>query len=228
MKTKMSLVIALVITGLCSQAQQKSEPGKASFGLRGGVNFQNINGKDEDGNKLSNDLLTGFNVGINAEIPIAPQFYFQPGLLYTTKGAKNNNVVLGQSIGRTLKISYLELPLNFVFKPMLGAGHMLLGFGPYIALGVGGNAKYELNGVSQTQDIDFKNTVSDSDPRNVTYFRPLDAGANLLAGYEFSNRISFQLNAQLGLAKINSKYENSNDKTSVKNTGFGVSLGYRF
>jgi hypothetical protein len=57
----------------------------------------------------------------------------------------------------------------------------------------------------------------------------LDAGANLLAGYEFSNRISFQLNAQLGLAKINSKYENSpNAKTSAKNTGFGVSLGYRF
>jgi hypothetical protein len=66
----------LVIAGLCSQAQQKSEPGKASFGLRGGVNFQNINGKNDDGNDLNNDLLTGFNVGINAEIPNSSSILF--------------------------------------------------------------------------------------------------------------------------------------------------------
>ncbi len=68
-----------------------------------------------------------------------------------------------------------------------------------------------------------------SDPDNVVYLRPLDAGANFLVGYEFGNRISFQLNAQLGLTKINSEYEGaSNDKTSAKNTGFGFSLGFRF
>jgi hypothetical protein len=56
----------------------------------------------------------------------------------------------------------------------------------------------------------------------------LDAGANLLAGYEFSNRFSFQLNAQLGLTKINPEYEGAtNDKTSAKNTGFGFSVGCR-
>jgi hypothetical protein len=56
----------------------------------------------------------------------------------------------------------------------------------------------------------------------------LDAGANMLAGYQFRNKISVQLNAQLGLTKINPEYEGAgNDKTSAKNTGFGFSLGYR-
>ncbi len=61
------------------------------------------------------------------------------------------------------------------------------------------------------------------------YVRPFDAGANLLAGYEFGFGISFQLNAQLGLLKVNPGYDgDSNDDTSVKNTGFGISVGYRF
>ena len=68
-----------------------------------------------------------------------------------------------------------------------------------------------------------------TDPDNVVYLRPLDAGANFLVGYEFGNRVSFQLNTQLGLTKINPEYEGaSNDKTSAKNTGFGFSLGFRF
>jgi len=51
----------------------------------------------------------------------------------------------------------------------------------------------------------------------------------MLVGYEFANKVSFQLNTQLGLTKINPEYEGeANDKTSAKNTGFGFSLGYRF
>jgi hypothetical protein len=57
----------------------------------------------------------------------------------------------------------------------------------------------------------------------------MDAGANFLFGYEFANKVSFQLNAQLGLLKINPEYEGTtNDQTSAKNTGFGFSIGYKF
>lgn len=227
-RTGLIAVIGL-FTVVCQAQQKTMHTGKTSFGIRGGINFQNINGKDENGDKLKNDILTGFNAGINLEIPMAPEFYFQPGLLYTIKGAKSKEIILGQTINGTVKISYVELPLNFLYKPLLGTGHLLLGFGPYVALGVGGKVKYEGGGNSADADIKFKNKVSLTDPDNVVYFRPLDAGGNLLAGYEFGNRVSFQLNAQLGLTKINPAYEGaSNDKTSAKNTGFGFSLGYRF
>jgi hypothetical protein len=149
--------------------------------------------------------------------------------LYTVKGAKSNDVFLGQSLNTTLKISYIELPLNFLYKPLLGKGHMLLGFGPYAALGIGGKATYENNGSKQNESIEFQNKVLLTDPDDVVYLRPLDAGANLLFGYEFANRVSFQLNTQLGLVKINPEYEgNNNDQTSAKNTGFGFSLGFKF
>lgn len=220
----------MILFTMFLQAQEKVNPGgNTSFGLRSGVNFQNINGKDENGDKLENDLLTGFNIGINAEIPVGVDFYFQPGLLYTIKGAKSKEVILGQTINGKMKISYLELPLNFLYKPLLGTGHLILGFGPYVALGVNGKATYEGGGSSLDSDIKFKNKVMDTDSDDFVYIRPLEAGANLLAGYEFGNRVSFQLNAQLGLTKINPEYEGiPDDKTSAKNTGFGFSLGFRF
>jgi len=230
MKTSIPLFTAILFCSLATQAQNATvHSGGTTFGIRAGVNFQNINGKDENDNKLSNDLITGFNIGVNAEIPVAAEFYFQPGLLFSTKGAKSNEVVLGQTIESTIRISYVELPLNFLFKPALGTGHMLLGFGPYVALGVGGKAKFEGAGSSISRDVKFKKNVVSSDPEDVVYFKPLDAGANLVAGYEFSNKLSFQLNAQLGMVKINPSYEDANnDKTSAKNTGFGLSVGYRF
>ena len=230
MKKIISLITTMVLGTFFLQAQQKiSHAGKTSIGLRGGINFQNINGKDANGDKLKNDIITGFHAGINLEIPVGIDFYFQPGLLYTNKGAKNDEVILGQTINTKVKISYLELPLNFIYKPMLGKGHLLLGFGPYVALGIGGKATYKGGSSSYESDIKFKNKVMTTDPNNVVYFRPLDAGANMLAGYEFSNKVSFQLNAQLGLVKINPEYEGvSNDKTSAKNTGFGFSLAYKF
>lgn len=230
MKKRISLILAMAFGSIFSQAQQPaSHSGGTSFGLRAGVNFQNINGKDENGDKLENDILTGFNIGINAEIPLVPQFYLQPGVLFTTKGAKNKDVILGQTITGTINIAYVEIPINFLFKPQLGTGHLLLGFGPYVAFGVGGKAKYEGGGSSITQDIVFKKNVKTSDADNVFYVKPLDAGANMLLGYQFANKVSFQLNTQLGLTKINPTYEGvSNDQSSAKNTGFGLSLGYRF
>jgi hypothetical protein len=48
-------------------------------------------------------------------------------------------------------------------------------------------------------------------------------------GYETAGGLFLQLDTQLGLLKINPEYEAlTNDDSSVKNTGFGLTLGYRF
>src|SRR4030095_26237 len=208
MKTKMLFysVIASLLLTLPALAQSD-----VTYGIRAGVNFQNLNGKDIDGDKLENDLKTGFNAGVNAEIPVGIDFYLQPGLLFSTKGAKYD--IQGTEITRN--ISYLELPINFLYKPELGEGHLLLGFGPYAAYALGGKIK----GGGTDIDIEFGNEIGET--------KPFDAGANLLAGYEFSNNLSFQLNAGLGLINMYNR-QDGDSKSSVKNTGFGVSLGYRF
>jgi hypothetical protein len=221
MRTKI-WALAIAATALVSNARAQES---TTFGLRAGVNFQNLNGKDYQGNDLDLKLKTGFHIGVNAEIPIAPEFYLQPGVLFSTKGAKSKT-----DDDAKINISYIEVPINFLYKPELSGGKLLLGIGPYVAFGVGGKVK----GGNQEKDITFKNKITAADYLNggsniYAFAKRLDVGGNLLFGYELSSKISAQLNAQLGLVKINPEIEGvSNDKTKVKNTGFGVSLGYRF
>lgn len=216
MKTK-ALLLALTTTALALGSKAQT-----TFGLRAGVNFQNINGKEFDGSDVEGKLKTGFNIGVNAEVPVAPDFYLQPGVLFTTKGTKHKD---DDDIKTNL--SYIEVPINFVYKPTLGTGKLILGIGPYVAFAVGG--KYNDQN-DKEHDIKFENEITAAQYLNHPYYaKRLDFGGNLLAGYEFSNKFSFQLNAQLGMVNINPEIEGvSNDKTKHKNTGFGVSLGYRF
>jgi hypothetical protein len=225
MKTKLfSLILILTLTGSVAFAQGTGVS-KTSFAVLGGVNLQNLNGKDMSGNKLENELLTGFHAGVNAQIPVAPEFYFQPGLMYSIKGAKSIGV-----LNSTYKLSYVELPLNFVYKALVGNGYFMLGFGPYVAYGIGGKAIYEAGGVSVENDIEFKKEVASGDPLTTVYVKPFDAGANLFFGYELPAGLFLQLNTQLGLLDIkpeDNRITGENNST-LKNTGYGLSLGYRF
>jgi hypothetical protein len=226
MKTK-ALMLALTVTAYAFSAKAQETPG-TTFGVRAGVNFQNINGKDVFDKKLDNKIKTGFNVGVNAEIPIASEFYLQPGVLFTTKGAKDKD-----DADIKVNLSYIEVPINFLYKPELGVGKLLLGIGPYIAFGIGGKVS---NADGKETDVEFTKEVSAANYSAAVsagypppYFKRFDAGGNLLVGYEFSNNFSFQLNAQLGMININSDIKDvSGDDTKFKNTGFGLSVGYRF
>ena len=229
-QTKIATLVTVLVIGLSSVVSAQG----ISFGIRAGVNMQNINGKDMGGDKLTNKLIPGFNAGINVEIPVAPEFYVQPGLLFSTKGAQtsevNGSLIEGTS---KLHLSYVELPINFLFKPALGSGHMVLGFGPYVAYGVGGkfNIDGKLGPISYNQDLDvvYQNKVVVGDAVDKVYVRPFDAGANFIIGYETGMGLSAQLNAQLGLLEMIPDYEGLDmKKATQKNTGFGISLGYRF
>lgn len=221
MKAKLMLIsILTILTATIINAQSKT-----NFGVRGGVNFYNITGKEMDGDKLDNKLKTGFNLGLNAEIPIGIDFYVQPGVIYSSKGASD---VFGTD--NRINVGYIEVPVNLLFKPELGTGKLLLGFGPYVAFGVGGNYIYDANG-NNKRPIKFKGEVSLAEAISADqyYMKGFDAGANFLFGYEWANRFSVQLNAQLGLVDIYTKVENIDPgKASQKNTGFGLSAGYRF
>ena len=207
--------------------------GQVKFGIHGGVNFQNINGKDDTGTKFDNGLMVGFHGGFNASVPIAPDFYFQPGLMYSMKGSNND---FGQIIVKAsgdfttiTKLSYIEMPLNLLFRPQFSKGHILLGFGPYLAYGVGGSQDTSIGIFSLNQKVKFKNNVtSEDDQVNNAYYRPFDAGANIFCGYEMSIGLYLQLEAQLGLLKINPDYEGTTSDEIKRNTGFGVTAGFRF
>lgn len=192
---------------------------QVSFGIRAGVNFQNINGEYADGEKYKNDLTLGFHAGVDVEIPIAQDFFVQPGLLFSMKGAAN----VFEQEDVNVSISYVELPVHVVFKPQLGSGKIILGFGPYFAYGVAGKLK------SDTEDVDIEFTNDVVNGNILTpYLKPLDVGADIFFGYEFSFGLSAQINAQLGLVNMEPKIDGESPDDITKNTGFGLSLGYRF
>lgn len=219
----------LYFAGNTTQAQVTSQLGRSSFGVFGSLNFQNINGKDANGNTLQNSLVLRFNAGINYEIPIAPEFYFQPGIQFITKGTKGEVIFTQNNIAhlvkREIKMSYVEVPLNLVFKPMLGSGYVVLGFGPYVGYAIGGKAIFSGASAPANADLQFVKTAPANDDNNLLYFKRTDMGANFFAGYELGNGLNVLLNAQLGLININSK---TSTKMANKNTGFGVTLGFRF
>jgi hypothetical protein len=227
MKTKL-LSLALIFLLSAPLIAQSTDSPKMSFGILGGVNLQNLTGKDNNGDKLSNDMLTGFHAGINILIPVAPDFYFQPGLLYSMKGAKNSY----GSLTGTYKLSYIELPLNFVYRGALGKGHIFLGFGPYVAYAIAGKSTLNDENTTFEKDIVFKNTVENGDPYLTVYAKRFDAGGNIFAGYEMAGGLFLQLDTQFGMLKINPEdnrvLADFSSQLSVKNTGFGLSLGYRF
>ncbi|RPI76105.1 MAG: PorT family protein [Ignavibacteriales bacterium] len=218
MKTKLISFALILILSVPLAIGQSSENGKMSFALLGGINFQNLNGKDINGDKLANDMILGFHAGVNAQIPIAPEFYFQPGLLFTTKGAKNAD-------GSSTKLSYIELPLNMVYKALVGNGKFMLGFGPYLGYAIGGKV-IAANG--SEADIEFKNTIDTETEDPTRIYRAFDAGGNIFAGYELPAGIFLQMNTQFGMVKINPDSGDSSNKTSIRNSGFGLSIGYRF
>ncbi len=218
------IAVSLFLFSFSMVTAQMPTEQKISFGILGGLNLQNLNGKDLAGNDLNNDIIPAFHAGFNVQIPVAPQFLFQPGLLFSVKGAKNTET----AVTNTVKLSYIELPLNVVYKGRLGNGHVLLGFGPYVGYGIGGTATLEGGSADAERDIEFKNVVELTDPLTTPYYRGLDAGGNILFGYEMLSGIFVHMNAQLGMIKINSEYKAfPDDESIVKNTGFGLSLGYR-
>ncbi|MDD2307094.1 MAG: porin family protein [Prolixibacteraceae bacterium] len=223
MKNKIvSIALILLLSASFANAQEKS---KVSLGILGGLNFQNLNGKDLSGDKLENDMLLGFHGGINVQIPIAPEFYLQPGIMYSTKGAKNTS----GSITSTTKLNYIEVPLNMVYKASLGKGFFMLGFGPYVSYGISGNVKTVSGSVTLDRDVKFKSVVDTGDNILTPYYKAFDAGANIFVGYEMASGLFLQLDTEFGMLNINPEYKIlSDDKSSTKNTGFGLSLGYRF
>ena len=225
MKTK-KVSLILIFTLLVTMAMaQMGEKGRTSFAILGGVNYQNLNGEDNSGDKLENDMIMGYHFGVNVQLPVAPEFYFQTGLQFSTKGAENTVSILKT----TYKLSYIEMPMNFVYKGQLGNGFIMVGFGPYVAYGVGGKVMYEGGSVSTESDIEFKNEVVSGDPVLAVYIKPFDAGGNVFFGYEMAGGLFLQLDAQLGMLNIKpDSYLSPDDKSTLKNTGFGLSLGYRF
>jgi hypothetical protein len=211
---------------------------QARVGVKGGWNLSSIS-VNNDGSVDNDKSLSGFNIGVIADFPLVPRILsFQPGVFYTTKGAKlesgDKNSTTSVYRKFTTRPSYIEVPLNIVGKIPVGADTRLFaGIGPYFAFGVAGKNKVSssIGGVTTTTESDIKwddDTPFNTGDPNQGYdkLKRFDWGGNLMVGAEIHGLI---LSAQygLGFAKINSGGDDSrNDKN--KNRVFSLSAGFLF
>jgi len=189
--------------------------GQAKWGIVAGPNFSSITSKNFTANgKETSKLITGVRAGVTVDIPLADEFFIGTGLLYAGKGGKDKD-----NTDFKTTLSYLQLPVNFMFKPEVGSGRMVLAVGPYFSYGLGGKYKGKLG------NVNFDTDVFD-DP---TYkLKRFDAGAGIQIGYEMLSGLYFGLNTDLGLINTFDDTKSINGERSFKNTSFGVSLGYKF
>ena len=222
-----SFSLLTIFTSAISNAQ--------SARLVGGVNLANVsvtdNGRVDDAN-----MLTSFRLGIIGDLPIAGIVSFQPGILYTGKGSKVQNGNEGD-VGyfkQTFNPTYIEVPMNFVFKtPAVKSTRFFAGAGPYLAIGVAGKVKTQRNfgvGATETErSIKFSNddptTFNEEEGTGFGVLKRFDYGLNGTAGIEGKSLV-LSVDYGLGLAKLQSG-SNSSEDNNNKHRVLGITLGFK-
>lgn len=193
---------------------------QSSFGIKVGPNFSSMSTK-MDGNKETSKMMVGVAGGVYANLPLAPEFYIQPSLMYEAKGGKDSYEESGVDVTAKTRLNYITLPVDLLFKPEMpnGSGAWIVGVGPYVGYGISGKSKIEGGSLSASSDPFKKNGATDA------ALKRFDAGANVQLGYEMASGFNVGLNANLGLINIRN---NGDSKNSARNTSFGVMLGYTF
>ncbi|HMI04656.1 MAG TPA: porin family protein [Pedobacter sp.] len=223
---RLSLLIVLIFTFNIANAQTK-------FGIRSGLNISNVTDKSENGDKQNTKSLSGLLIGLTADVHLADNFYIQPALQYARKGFKQERGGFGSATNLRVKADYLELPVNFLYKPKLGMGRLLLGAGPYVAYGTGGSWKSDTDIIigdivsKGNGNVAFRNDASVRNDSEYNYGRPFDYGFNATVGYEFRECLSLQITGTAGIANLVPHFNGYQPGGSLRNRGLGISIGYK-
>lgn len=165
---KYFLAVLAIGTFAISQAQD------VQFGAKGGFNFAKINGDETD----NVDTRTSFHVGAVAEIPLSEQFSFQPEVLYSSQGGKQDDL--------KLKLDYINVPLMAKYYVADG---LSLEAGPQIGFLVNDEVSYD--GDEFDADLDLDGSYSS-----------VDFGLNFGLGYKFDSGLFLNGRYNWGLSNI--------------------------
>ena len=178
---KLFLVGALALFGAMN-AQVK-------YGAKAGLNIATLNG-DVEGLKS----LVGFHVGGFAQIPLAAKFTFQPEVVYSAQGAKEDG-----GNGK-LNLGYINVPLMFKYAI---AEKFNVEAGPQIGFLISAKEKY--NGNSD----DIKDQLNS-----------VDFSIGLGASYDFTQNLSADVRYNAGVSNI-AKESDSKIRNGVFQIGLG-------
>ncbi|MDI5897546.1 porin family protein [Flavobacterium yafengii] len=184
MKNSKKLIFTSLVITFMTLTNANAQENVSKFGVKGGVNFSNLYTDDVD----DNNMLTGFNVGFFAKLPIANNIALQPEISYTGKGAElvyNNAFVSGTA---QFKLDYIEVPLLLVVNV---TKNFNIHAGPYAAYMVSAKTTNK----SDSGSYNFEDNIDTDD------FNKFDAGLAGGVGIDLEP-VSFGVRYNYGLTKI--------------------------
>lgn len=179
---KISAVFLLVLGVSVTSNAQVSDG--SQFGVKGGANFSNLYTEDVD----DNNVLTSFNAGVFASLPITDFIAIQPELLYSRKGAELVYDSALASGTAKFKLNYIEAP---VLLKMNLVKNFNVHVGPYFAYLVDAQVTNE----SESGSLDFEETYDNDD------FNKFDVGLAAGVGIDLDN-VGIGLRYNYGLSTV--------------------------
>lgn len=170
MKKRKKILATLAFALTSTFAIHAQDSSDAEFGIKGGVNFSNMYTEDVD----DNNVLTSFNAGFYAKLPIAGGLSIQPEFLYSRKGAElvyENALVEGTA---KFKLNYLEVP---VLLRLNLTDNINIHAGPYFAYLIDAQVKNETEGGT----FNFEDSYDNDD------FNKFDFGLSAGVGLDFES-----------------------------------------
>jgi len=176
--------------------------GQVRLGLLGGIHSASIQetnqipGWDTTVKKYQSSR-SGVQIGVIVEIPIGHSgLFFQPALLYTSKGRRytkyNDSATVAHTDTvykkQTLDLDYIDIPLNFTYKLPLSRNkknNFFISAGPYVSFFYNG----KLSGETLTKSTNKYSNGSDrlSVGSGADTYKTFDLGVNGRAGFELGN-----------------------------------------
>lgn len=190
----------------------KAQSLSPSAGIKGGLNFTNLYTDDVD----DNNVLSSFNAGVYANLPVSPAVSIQPELNFSRKGAElvyDNAFATGTT---RLKLNYLEMP---VLLKLNVTPNFNIHFGPYAAYLINGKATNESNNGS----FNFEENINNDD------LNKWDYGLSGGVGFDFAST-SLGIRYNYGLQTIG-KERNFGGSTYTfpdsKNSALSLYIGFK-
>jgi len=198
----------IIFTVSLASAQSSSR-----LGFSAGVVYANMSIKDILLVKENGEGKVGVTFGVLYDVPMMNNGSFQPALNFVQKGTKEIAIV-GDTLN--LRLNYIEIPLNVLFKFGHSSGNFMIGGGPAVALGISGKETRTSNGTTTNTDISSGDDVGD-------HYKGIDFGLNVQGGFEFSNGFFIAVNYTHG---VNSLFADASPSGQLWNRCFGLRFGY--
>lgn len=230
---KKLFLLTILVTGIVANASAQDK--KVSFGIRAGVNISSLSYSTSAEDDYAPDLKskTGFNVGVIADWNVAGNFYVQPGIYFTTRGAKSEMFDAEYEASDKLEVNmnYLQIPILASYRfPVSNSIKIDINAGPYFSYGMGGKFKNEWSYSGETEKIEGKVFDKSSEDKTGGDLKRFDAGLRFGAGVQIQN-FYIGVNYDLGLSNIadgGSEYSTWRKNDKLKNGCVAVMVGYNF